>query len=190
MQSLDAALSRYMGWNVLRWFVRNPSSEIHVKQFAREQQISSSTASELLKELHRAGLLERRRSANALFYSMDNSSLVSRQLKRLGTVMELERLRLPERFLTLDDAVISLVLYGSYASGENDFRSDIDLLVLTGSKRKDYSKALKGVERVIGCESSLLVFSLASWMKLKKEDPGFYGTVLGNHLVLYGSQLP
>jgi predicted nucleotidyltransferase len=190
MHAADRLLSKGALWKIFRWFLHNPSTEIHVNLLARELGISQSSASTHLSDLHKCGLLEKKRSANALFYRLDNSSQVVRQFKQLVTAMILENLSLKERFLKEDDAIISLALYGSYASGENDEHSDLDLLVLTQSKNKDYYPLTSELGRKLEREVSLLVLSAPRWYNLKKSDPGFYESVLSRHIILYGSELP
>ena len=41
----------------------------------------------------------------------------------------IQKINLIEDFLELDDTIISIPLYGSYANGTNDEKSDIDLLI-------------------------------------------------------------
>jgi predicted nucleotidyltransferase len=190
MHPLNTSFSKYAGWNVLQWFTAHPYEEIHVNRLSRELGIGTGTSSRLLRELLETGLLHRREVANASLYSLDNESGTVRELKRLRTVMELESGGVVESFLRHDDAIITLALYGSYASGENDARSDVDILLISGSNGEDYPAALKNVEKALGGEASLLKFSLTSWRKLKTDDPDFYGTVIANHVVLWGSQLP
>lgn len=190
MTSLDRVFSRYTGWKVLNWFVVHPSEEIHVKRLARELDISSGSASRLLSEFHGAGLLTRRKEANALLYSLDNENPIIHQLKRLNTIMLLADGMVGEKFLEIDDTIISIAIYGSHASGENHRYSDIDVLIITGSRNKRYTLVLAAIELLFGCEASLLTYSLSGWKKLKEDDRNFYETILSDHVILYGSRLP
>jgi len=190
MHTLSDVFSKYSAWNILLWFIENPSKEIHVKQLSRELRISSSTASNILKELNKTGMLNKEKRANVLFYCLNNDNPISNQFKRLNTIMKIENFSLVDFFIEDDDAIITIAIYGSYASGENDQKSDMDILLITGSKRKDYEKALHRIQELFGCKPSLLKLSLTSWRRLKDKDPIFYESVIGNHLILWGSQLP
>ena len=50
-------------------------------------------------------------------------------------MLEVQNLNLVNLFKERDETIISLALYGSFASGENDEKSDFDLLVISNQKK-------------------------------------------------------
>ena len=190
MHPLSGILTPFTPWKILSWFLEHPSERVHVNRMARELGISTSSASTRLADLQKAGILVRERSANAVFYSLENGSSVVRQLKRLHTIMKMETLNLSDAFLSCDDAVLSAALYGSYASGENDVHSDLDLLVISAGKKQSYAPVRETLENAFGCEVNIQTYAPAGWEKLKRSDKHFHLSLLSKHIILFGSELP
>ena len=80
MHALNGILTPFTPWKILAWFLEHPSERVHVNRMARELDISTSSASVRLKDLHKAGILQREKSANAIFYTLVNGSTVVRLL--------------------------------------------------------------------------------------------------------------
>ena len=82
-----------------------------------------------------------------------------------------------------------MVLYGSYANGDNDSKSDIDLLLITNNK-KNLTNLIQKLEARMKKIISIQKMNISEWQKLKEKDKIFYESILINHIVLYGSDLP
>jgi len=80
-----------------------------------------------------------------------------------------------------------MVLYGSHANGTNDSKSDIDILLLVGNTKKI---PIMDIEKKLGKQISVESFTLANWKKTKKKNAPFYDSVIRNHVVLWGGDLP
>ncbi|MBC2693954.1 MAG: nucleotidyltransferase domain-containing protein, partial [Desulfobacteraceae bacterium] len=78
----------------------------------------------------------------------------------------------------------TLVLYGSFAKGENDESSDnIDLLAIAPVKRADLH-----LTDYLGKETSLVIFSTSKWKEQAKNNRAFYIDVLTEGIVLFGTR--
>ncbi|MDO9288989.1 MAG: nucleotidyltransferase domain-containing protein, partial [Thermodesulfovibrionales bacterium] len=80
--------------------------------------------------------------------------------------------------------ISSIVLYGSYAKGEDDKKSDIDILIISASKKYISSDAAS----LLGKEVTLSVFSPAEWSRQAKANRAFYLDVITEGIVLYGTR--
>jgi predicted nucleotidyltransferase len=174
---------KFKGWLVLEFFLRF-DEEIHVKKLARELKISPLTASYYLKFYKNNKILKETKKGNLLLYSLQDNFLV-RQLKRLYALDLLSEF--VERF-SKKNRITSLVLYGSHASGTYDKKSDIDLLVISQQKKLDLSE-VKRLEREIGKEVKIQVFSIGEWKRLKKGKSNFIKSLLSNYILLYGAEI-
>ena len=94
-----------------------------------------------------------------------------------------------EKFLEIDPNIISLALFGSYAEGSFDEKSDIDFLIVTGASKEMFIKAAKRLEEELEKEVSLSVLKLSEWRAMAKKGDAFYKRVVENHILLYGSGL-
>jgi len=174
---------KFRGWSVLEFFLKT-GREIHVKKLARELNISPQTATYYLKFYKRVGILKERKEANLLLYSLEGNPL-TRQLKIFCILDQIYPFIL--RFAG-KNMVTSIVLYGSHASGTFDETSDIDLLLISQKKALNLSE-LKKLEKRIGKEVRVQVFSLGEWRNLKRRTNAFIRSVLSKHILLYGAEI-
>ncbi len=73
------------------------------------------------------------------------------------------------------------LIYGSFASGEETERSDVDLLTVGDIDEEDLLKALSGVEKDVGREVNYILWSVEEFMKRARE---------GHHLLADVSRKP
>jgi predicted nucleotidyltransferase len=79
----------------------------------------------------------------------------------------------------------SIILFGSMAKGEDDEKSDIDILII--GKEKHFN--LGEFEEKLDKEITLHFFSWSEWNHKAKEDNPFYYEVISHGIPLYG-ELP
>jgi len=92
-------------------------------------------------------------------------------------------------FLKTDENIISLAVFGSYASGEYDEKSDIDFLVVTPSPKDKYTGLQEKLESVLGAPVEISISKPSEWRRLAERNDAFYKKVIENHVMLYGSGL-
>jgi len=172
----------FKGWVVMEYFMNNPSKEIHVRGLAKELGVSPLTSNTYLRAYAAEGLLKKKRSANAIIYSLANDSPVVKRLKQFYTVAWLTEKGFVDAVLKDNPQTTGIVLYGTHASGEYDERSDFDIIVF--SMNPQYPK--RAVES-LGKEATLNILTVAGWKKKNKE---FKNSALRNNIVLYGAGLP
>lgn len=96
----------------------------------------------------------------------------------------------PERkFLEIDPDIISLALFGSYADGSFDEKSDVDFLVVTPNRRDRLIGVAEKLENELGKEVSMSVFGLSQWRSLAERKDAFYSSIMRHHILLYGGEL-
>lgn len=184
----DEMFEKYIEWKIIRLFLGNPTTPFYVKEVARRLKVSPSSVSNFLNHMQYDGVFKKEIAGNAHFYRLNNELEIVKKLKVFYTLLKIQNLNLVDLFKEKDETIISLVLYGSYSSGENDERSDFDLLVISNQK-KDFIEVLQRIEKEIGKEAVVERFSIASWKEIKRKDKAFYKSVMENHIILYGSGL-
>jgi len=105
------------------------------------------------------------------------------------TLIDFEQNKLIENLQKTNDTILSIVLYGSYANGENDSKSDIDLFLLLNEK-KPVATFLQQMEKKLKKIVTIQMMTIPEWHKLKEKDKIFYESILEKHIVLWGSGLP
>ena len=126
----------YVKWKILAHFLANPNTSFHIKQLSRILDVSPASVSSAVKSFEEDGLLSKEEKGLAHYYHLDPNNPVVVPLKKAYGLDLILSARPREVFLKADPNMISLALYGSYASGEFDEDSDVDFLVVTPSKKE------------------------------------------------------
>jgi len=116
---------------VLSLLVKFPDKEFYERQIARKLGIGYSSANGSLNELYSSGVIKRRREGKMYFYSVDRSSPIVIEFKKLVNLILVEPL-----VEELKNASNRVVLYGSCAQGTDTSESDVDLFVVSDNKDK------------------------------------------------------
>jgi predicted nucleotidyltransferase len=97
----------------------------------------------------------------------------------LGTccLQHIKDIKLKEQIETQKAQAHAIILYGSYAKGENTMRSDIDILVI-GSSEPVFIDASE--------EVNIQSFTWAEWKKNKENNKAFYDEIIQHGIALKG----
>lgn len=120
--------------NILRLFFEGPNVRLHLREVARRAELSATGAMKILGALEKEGLLEKERTALTVNYrgNYDNESFMA--LKRSLNLYSLSSCGLVSSLVEFYRIPECIILFGSYAKGEDTKESDIDIAVLTGLK--------------------------------------------------------
>lgn len=118
---------------VLNYFIKHPSSEIHVRGLSDELDVSYTSVRRALNKLEQEKLLEKDEKSKMTFYSPSDENF--RKAKKLINLDRLEDSNTAE-FLYNELRPEAIVLFGSYLEGQDKENSDIDLAVIGGRNKK------------------------------------------------------
>ena len=186
MKSLLSEWGKFKGWRVLSFFLERPEDAIHIKGLSKELGIGPGTANLYLNLYLKEGLLKREKSANAMFFRLAESPLTL-NLKKTSTLLKLNNCRFVENVLK-EISCTGIALYGSHATGLNDGKSDLDVLIISREKKLP-ANAIKKLEDEFGKEANATIISLSEWRSKIRRKEGFSKSILEKHIVLYGSDL-
>lgn len=135
---------------VLAAFLPDYGAKLHVREIARTIKMNRQTASETLKEMEHARILDSEIAGRNTLYFINKSSqkakilMVDAENSRKMDICSRKReiSRLVEH---LDTTAVTL-LFGSYAKGTERESSDIDVMLIGGGKKPDLSGAEIGAE--------------------------------------------
>jgi hypothetical protein len=179
---------KFKGWAILEFFINHPSVKIHFKEVVRTLKISPRTASIYLKMFRDDGILREEKIGNLTIFSLNNELPAVRELKKSFFLLGLNELKLTKILLDKNPEIISFALYGSYADGSYDEKSDIDFLVI--ERRGEVNKApFRKVEELTKKEVLITCMSPAEWRERAERKDPFYSNVIKNHILLYGAGL-
>jgi predicted nucleotidyltransferase len=163
--------------NVLRLFFNGPGTVLHIREVARRTGLTPRGAQNILESLKNNGLLNNRSNDIVNNYWGDYNNEIFIGLKRSLNLYSLYSTGLISMLEDFYRTPKCIVLFGSYAKGEDTEQSDIDIAVITNMKdMPDVSKFDELLDRKI---------SIQLITNIKKESPGFMNSMV-NGIVLYG----
>jgi predicted nucleotidyltransferase len=177
----------YVKWKIMAHFLSNPNTSFHIKQLARILNVSPASVSGAVKSFREEGLLSKEEKGLAHIYRLDSDNSVIVPLKKAYGIAFVLSSKPEEKFLEIDSNIISLALFGSYAQGNFDEKSDIDFLIVTSARKELFIQVAKRLEEELEKEVSLSVLKLSEWRTIAKKGDAFYKRIVENHILLYGS---
>jgi len=171
-------------WKLLCLFFENPYEEFYLRELARKAGISVFSAKKFVDEMVKDEMLIENRKGNMRYFKANLANLFFRHLKISFSLKRIIESGLIEYLKENIPAISSITLYGSVAKGEDDKKSDVDLLVIGQKKKVDLSK----FEKKIGREIRIIVIKWAEWRKLAEENKAFYREIVASGIALYGEK--
>ncbi len=130
------------------YFFSNPSAAIRVRGLERTLKLSLPSVIRYCKELEKEGILAIVKTGNVTFYTASRSETYLLE-KKLYNIKRLYGSGLIN-YLKIELNNPAIVLFGSFAKGEDMENSDIDLYIETPSKKQlDLEKFKKALKREI-----------------------------------------
>lgn len=162
---------------ILKLFFEGSSVRLHLREVARRTGLSATGAMKILGALEKEGLVDKERTAFTVVYrgNYDNESFMA--LKRSLNLYSLYSCGLVSSLVEFYRIPECMILFGSYAKGEDTKESDIDIAIITG--QKDYP------ELDIYEDNLKRKISLHLIENMKSEKREFINS-LANGIVLYG----
>jgi|SRR3989338_2810747 len=129
--------------NNLKPFIEDCYRRINVREYSRLRKISPPTASKILFELNKEGLLLIEKDRNYIFYYANKNSKIFVDLSRIYWNVRLNNL---VDFLNKNLTNPTIVLFGSLSKAETKNDSDIDICIIGHKKElniKHFEDSLK-----------------------------------------------
>ncbi len=166
--------------NMLRPFLES-NRELNVREHARLQRCTPATSSKYLREFCEQGVLSCRHERNLLLYAPAESEAF-RTIKKNWNVELIQESGLVQGLVHELREPLVIMLFGSYAKGENTSESDIDVFVLTRTQRQ---VELVRFEKKLRARIHLFVCTPSEVVKLRKKNPHLLNNVV-NGVRLHG----
>jgi DNA-binding transcriptional ArsR family regulator len=116
-------LRKFVGFKVLEFFLTHPSLEIHLNELARHLEISQGSTKSYCDAFVDEGLILERIKGNLRLFRLNRDDFVVREMMKAYHLVKLKHLGIEH----LAEGCTSLAIYGSFARGDIDERSDLDL---------------------------------------------------------------
>ncbi|MBI2144066.1 nucleotidyltransferase domain-containing protein [Candidatus Woesearchaeota archaeon] len=161
---------------VLEHFLLNPASEFHLRELARLVKVSFPWVRKVVNELVKEGYLVKKKRRGLVLVRADRESKLFLALKRSHNLFRLYKSGLVSYLVDNYTRPEAVVLFGSYSRGEDTETSDVDIAVITSSRRENF---LAGFEKVLRRKVRVIE------MRKAEASDEFWNTLI-NGIVLCG----
>lgn len=187
MVNIRALIPSKTRLELLKILALNPGSALHVNELSRRTGFSLRGVAKELENLLSGGILSREISGNQHRYRLDPDCPIHNEIK--GLVLKTVGLSdVLKRALGPVEKEIELALiFGSFASGDYDNTSDVDLFVVSELSGVKLSELLGPVQNEIGRAINLSQFSRPEYKRRKTQEDHFLTRVLqGPTIIVFG----
>lgn len=171
MVYLNSLFGNRICWMIIMHFAENPKEEVSQTSVIQTLHISKRSAIKWLRFLEKNRIVMKREVGRTNLYRLNRSNTLVKQIKVLRTISTLLA-----KATRLEGA--ELYLFGSAARGEDDEKSDIDILLI-GPDRSGIEE-LRRIDRRI----KVTAFTPLEWSRMAREDPAFYERVEKDRILL------
>ena len=164
---------------ILNYFFLNPEETLYVNEIARIFGADKRNLVKKLRELETLGILSASERGNQKYYGLNKKYPLLTEYKKIiskTSGLELQIKQVVDSFQGVNAAYI----FGSYAAGQMDELSDIDVLVVGSHKAVDILKEIYKLQKETGREINLINIDSAELeKKLSSHDPFYSGIMKG-----------
>ena len=169
---------------VLTLFLDDPYTSCYLRESARMLDMDPMTIKRSLDILIKDEFLIKYEEKNRILYQANLENPALRYLKISYNLSWLQEKNLVEFITSKMKSVTSIMLFGSFAKGENDENSDIDIVIISQSKDKPTAE----LTNLLNKDVNLLNFTPAQWSNQSKKNRAFYLDVIVDGVLLYGAK--
>jgi len=167
---------------IMENFFKEPNRWFHVRELSRILKINPSTTSKYLDKLRKEGFLDGKNERNYLLFKANTESYRYKDAKiyfNIKSIKESGLINYIEKELHFPEIII---LFGSYAKGEDNINSDIDLFVISDIKKE---LKLEKFEKKTNRKIEILIKNKKEFSDMKKNNKNLTNSIL-NGIILKG----
>lgn len=164
----------------LNQLLLHPDSSYHVRELARLTGTTPGTLHKELSRLAESGLLLREKQGNQVRYRANRECPVFAELAGLFRKTSGVVGVIADALHTLGTAPELALIFGSIARGEENARSDVDLLLIADSTFGDVVKVLHPVQEQLQREINPVLYTAPEFIRRIADKDAFIGKLLAN----------
>ncbi|MFW6149901.1 MAG: nucleotidyltransferase domain-containing protein [Chloroflexota bacterium] len=168
---------------ILALLYGHSDESFYLRQIVRATGVGLGPAQRELKHLADAGIIRRSVQGRQVYYQANPDSPIFREMKSLITKTAGVAETLRDALAPLGDHISVALVYGSVASGEENQRSDIDLLVVGDVDFSEVVRALHDAQERLGREINPTVYRVDEFLSRIGEGHYFIRSVLDSRKI-------
>ena len=159
---------------LLEFFFENSGKEFFEKEVRVQSKISAGATNKYLKSLTDKNLLLHRKIGRMNFYKLNKEDELVKQMKKTYTLSLPFMQKIKESAKEIN---MEIYLYGSCARGEDNEKSDVDLLVIGNIEPKESERFFSPIRKISKKPIKVSLFTKIEWLSMKKKDMAFFERV-------------
>jgi len=173
---------------LLSTFFLHPGKSFYLRELERITGEDYKNVSTELRNLESIGLLTSSKSGNLKYFHVNPGFLIYSELKSIFFKVK-GAPGLLKQVLSDDKDIEYAFIYGSFASGAENDRSDIDLMVVGEMLLENLLKRLREPEKLLGRDINPSLFQISEMKQRMKDQDPFIGRVMAEpKIVLIGNE--
>ncbi len=185
---LERLITSRVRIDLIAHFILHPEGRYHVRGLEKVLDAHYSAVWRELENLEQAGVILSEEEAGRRMFQLNPEYPLLDELRGmiLKTVGAGDRIR---EALDGLDGVHAAFIYGSYADGQVDAYSDIDIMIIGEVNLEKVSSAISALEVELGRPVNVVTYALPEWRsKLEAEDPFTTAVIQEPKMMIVGSE--
>jgi len=179
---LEALFSSRVRVRLLALFLLNPDSHFHARALIQKVGAQYNAVWKELNNLERIGLLLSEKTANTKAYRLNPRFSILSELRAiiLKTVGAGDAFRQAFALLEVDAAFI----YGSFAAGDIDHQSDVDVMIIGKVNLTRLAPIVARLEKDLGRAVNYSAYTLKEWQEKQRAQEPFIANVMASPKIM------
>lgn len=168
---------------ILAFFFLNPEVCLYLKELSDQLELDNGNLSRYLSSLVSDGVLTMKEVGRQKYFSLNESYPVLLELKKMMELDISPEYLLKEVFAKIK-GLNKAYIFGSYASGDFNSKSDLDILLIGDHNPIDARRELIPLQKRLGREINTIDYTEHEYEKKIKEKDGFLAKVLAGKKII------
>lgn len=167
---------------ILRYFFINPSQKNYINKLARILDVDPGNLSRKLQEMEKEGILDSEFLGKQRYYFINKKYPLLKETKKafelkygLGDLIARELKKIKE--------IKEVYMFGSYAKGNFEAESDIDILIIGNHPILKVTKLLLPIQKKIRHEINVIDLTEKEFEKRKKDKDEFIINIFNSKVI-------
>ncbi len=167
---------------VLGYFLMNPKKEHYINELAKNLEIDPGNLFRKLKELENEGILVSEKKGNQRYFSLNKEYPLLNEVRQYYRFKYGVDVLIKEK-LNQVDKIKEAYIFGSYAKGNINGESDIDVLLIGDHSSLDAKRKILPLQKVLGREINIIDLSLEEFKKKKQRKDDFIENIFSGKTI-------